>query len=398
MIPTGTLNESAYALINGAIVASGFSDVSTYYKTAFADYFSQPKWSEFFVEATPSIDNTYTQLIGEKYVPVMARYVSYDGEVPKISTDGFEVKSKDMPRMKQGFDINEKSNMELRKLQQEIRMVQARGVAADVDAIFSNFTVNVGKLLQGIHNQITYTALQILSTGKYTSTPQNNGGGLEGLEFDFGVPAANKLKCGQNLPGTKFAWSSASAYPIGDLQGLTKYAEDNFIDIAELCMNKATWYIIRDHATTRTNVAIQVTGGSVSDTNLTKYAVTDEQIMTYMVGLGIPPIRVIDDKFQVMQLNMTTRKMERKNLRGFADGVVVGRPAGAVGDLQWSLPDLSFGTVADPIYTSEGGKFSVQQVTDPKKKSQEYIAEFTGITVPSKIDQMLYLDITTAAD
>lgn len=95
------------------------------------------------------------------------------------------------------YDTNEKSMDELQKL------IQQMNAMPNYSQLLEQFIVNTAKLISGIHNQITYTGLQIFSTGKYTSTEVNNGGGLVGLEFDFQVPAANKKKAGFGTHGTK---------------------------------------------------------------------------------------------------------------------------------------------------------------------------------------------------
>ena len=389
--PTGTIDSSMYALLQGALASGGFDSMKVFFETAFADKFSQVRWTQLYDEAPGSVYKEYRQTIGEKSVPVIARYVAYDGDAPKISTDTIEVSSKNMPRMKLAYDTNEKSMDELQKL------IQQMNAMPNYSQLLEQFIVNTAKLISGIHNQITYTGLQIFSTGKYTSTEVNNGGGLVGLEFDFQVPADNKKKAGFGTYGTKYAWSSASAYPIGDLLDLMELGDANFTPVGVIRMNKSTWYTLKNHASTRSAVAIQITGGSVSDSNLTKYAVTDAQITMHLEGLGIAPIEVIDDIFTISAFDAATRGMKKKKLRGFADNVVVASPAGKVGELQWSFPNTSFGTAANPVYVTEGGKVKIKQLIDTAAETMSFEAEFTGIPVPNNVNDLLYLDISQAA-
>jgi len=388
--PTGSYDATTYALINGALSAYGYDNMQVFLDTAYADFFNQVKWTQFYDEAAPSLAGEYKQLRGDKSIPVMASIVSYDGEAPKITTDQIQISSGNLPRMKLGFDANEKSMLEMKKM-----MVNFQAVP-NFEILFNQFTLNVGKLLSGIHSLITFAGLQILSTGAYTTTVLNNGGGLQGLAFDFGVPVANKLKCGSGSYGTKYDWSSASAEPIGDLLDIQAFAKLNFINIGEFCMNDATWMIFKAHSKVRQAVAIKMTGGTLAAANYTLYPVTDSELRVYLEGLGMPPINVIDDVATVGVFDTATRTMKKRPLRGFANGVVVARPAGSFGELQWTYPDLSFATPSNPAYTSEGGKFAVFQETDSKKKSTEFIAEFTGIPVPSRIEDTIYLDITAA--
>lgn len=388
----GTLDSSTYALINGALMQNGFNNMKVFFDTAFADLYSQVRWTQLYDNIDGNYTGEYRQMIGSKTLPVMARYVAYDGEAPKISTDLVTVSGKDMPRMKLGFDNNEKSMLEFKKL------VQQMGATPPAQQIFNMFSKNATDLLTGLHNQISYTGLQILSTGKYTSTQENNGGGLVGLEFDFQVPEANKKKAGGfGSQGAKYAWSSSSADPIGDLLDIEAYAIANFIPIGVYNMNQATWLIFKNHPNVRSRVAIQLTQGGIESSNLTKYSVTDAQIMSYVEGLGIHPIEVIQDLFSLPVYDEATRSLKKSTIRGFADNVVVARPAGSFGELQWTFPDESYAAGSDYQFTTEGGKFLLTTITDAKKKSTETFVEFTGIPVPNRIDQTLYLDISQAA-
>ena len=389
---TGNLSSSTYSLINGALLASGFANMKVFFDTAFADLYSQVRWTQLYDSIDGNITGEYKQVIGTKTLPVMARYVAYDGEAPKIGTDLITVSSKDMPRMKLGFDSNEKSMLELKKI------IQQFNGTPPAQQIFNMFSKNAAELLTGLHNQISYTGLQILSTGKYTSTQANNGGGLVGLEFDFQVPAANKkLAGGFGSLGTKYAWSSSSADPIGDLLDIEAYAVANFIPIGVFSMNQATWLTFKMHPNVRARVAIQFTNGTIDSANLTKFSVTDAQIQTYIAGLGIHPIEVIQDLFSLPVYDEATRTLKKSTIRGFADNVVVARPAGSFGELQWTFPDESYAAGADYQFTTEGGKFLLTTITDAKKKATETFVEFTGIPVPNRIDHTLYLDISQAA-
>lgn len=387
----GTLDSSTYALINGALMQNGFNNMKVFFDTAFADLYSQVRWTQLYDSIDGNTTGEYRQMIGTKTLPVMARYVAYDGEAPKISTDLVTVSSKEMPRMKLGFDSNEKSMLEFKKL------IQQYGATPPAQQIFNMFSKNSADLLTGLHNQISYTGLQILSTGKYTSTQTNNGGGLVGLEFDFQVPAANKKAAGGfGSIGAKYPWSSSSADPIGDLLDIEAYAVANFLPIGVFNMNQATWLLFKNHPNVRSRVAIQF-NPSIDAANVPKYAVTDAQIASYVEGLGIHPIEVIQDLFSLPVYDTVTRSLKKSTIRGFADNVVVARPMGSFGELQWTFPDESYAAGADYQFTTEGGKFLLTTITDAKKKSTETFVEFTGIPVPNRIDQTLYLDISQAA-
>lgn len=390
-MPMPALSYTSYALLQNALAEFGFENLSTFYATAFADTYDQVKWKAVYSLGEGSISGTYTQIKSTKGLPVMARFVAFDGEAPKMANEGFTMSAGDMPHMKLGFDLNSKS-------MKETMLIAAMGAAVPLGPIFDKFTTDNAKMIGGVHSLINYAGFQIESTGAYTSTQVNNGGGVVGLNFDFGVPAAHKkLAGGYGSHGTKYAWSSDIANPIGDLQDMVKFADDNFIPAGVFRMNKGTWQTLRDHANTKKAVAIYLTGGSIASTNLTAYPVMEAQVRAYLSGLGLPPVEIVDEISAVEVYDTATRTMKRKQLHGFADNVVLLRPAGPVGTLQYQIPSLDFATPSDPAFVIENGLMRVSKYTEPKKESVEFVASATAIPVLDMPDYMLYLDISQAA-
>lgn len=381
MTQQGIESSSTRALIDGALAQFGFANMKAYFDTAYADTFSQVKWTQFYSEASPSLDGEIRQIIGSKSLPIMARYVAFDGDAPKLSNDSFSVTTQDMPRMKLGFDSNEKSMLQWRKI------VQQYGGTPPADLIFKAFSRDATDIMAGVHAQISYTGLQVLSTGQYLSTEDNNHGGIIGKLYDFGVPAGNKVKTGFGSHGAKYAWSSASAKPIGDLQDMIIKANLEFKKIAGFAMNQTTWDTFVNHPNVMSMVSLFITNGVSSNA----FVGVDDVNRFISTKLGFPPITVINDAFSLPHYDASTNKLVNSSIHGFADHMVVGMPAGTFGELQWSQPVLEFGD-----FTTEGGKFLVTEITDKKKKSTETWIEFTGFPVPTRIDSTYYLNTNEA--
>ena len=376
MIQQGMFSESSRALLTSSLASAGFENYKSFYDTVFADTFANVRWSQFFSEASPSMTSEIKQIIGSKSLPIMARIVAFDGGAPKISNDSFTVKSEDMPRFKLGMDSNEKKMEEWRRIE------QMYGGTPPFEQIVKAFSRSATDVMVGMHSAITYAALQIVSTGKYLSTDTNNHGGLVGVEYDFNVPAGNKVKCGFGTTGTKYAWSSASANPLGDLLDLYKKSKKEFKPIAGFGMSQDTYDLFVAHPNVKKEVSIYATNGLSNE----KF-INEADINAYIVsGLRIPPITVIDDAFSLPHYDEATNSLVNSNISGFADNVVVGLPAGTFGELQWAPPVADFGD-----FTIEGGKFLVTEITDKKAKSTEMWMEFTGFPVPTRIDKTYYL-------
>lgn len=392
-MPIPAVSYSSYDLINGALLSVGkMNSLADFYKDVFANKFDRVTWSTIFDKGAGSISEDYSQVKSEKGLPVIARIVAYDGEAPKISNEGLSISSNTMPRFKLGFDTNEMA------IREQLKIANLYGGTPAYNQIYEKFVVDNAKIIGGIHSAINHAAYQVESTGAFTTTSQNNGGGLIGLNFDFNVPAANKKKAGGfGSRGTKYAWSSSDANPIGDLQDMCEYAENNFIEFGVIRMNKSTWNVLKNHPNTIKLVAAKMVPG-VAATSLALWQITEGDLTMYLEGLGLPPVEVVDDYSSIEVYDEAQRKLVRKRLRGFADNTVLLRPSGSVGTLQWSLPTLDFATSTDPTYMVEDGLISVSKFTSPKNKSMEFVAEATCMPVLSYPDYMLYLDISQAAE
>jgi len=390
-MPAPALSYSSYALLNNALQEFGYENLSSFYNTAFADKFGGVKWRDTFALGDASISETYTQITTDKGLPVMAQYVSFDAEGPVIANEGFAMSSGDMPVMKLGFNFNDKSMKETEKILQ-------LGGQVPLQPVFDKFLVNNAKIIGGIHSLINYTAYQVESTGAFTTTVQNNTGGIRGLQFDFQIPAINKKKAGgYGSNGTKYVWSVSGANPIGDLRDMYKYSVDNLIPVDVFRMNKATWELLLNHATTKVAVNTYLYP-TIASGNISSIPMMPEVVKQYIVNLGLPPIEVVEDVSLVEVYDPATAKMVRKSMRGFADNTVVLRQAGLIGTLQWSMPSLAFATAANPAFLTENGMMRVAQYIDSRAEAMKFEAKFIGIPVLENPEFMLYLDTATAAD
>lgn len=395
-LPSTAQTSAFYQLISGAMAASdrAYGSIDEFFRSEFNNYFTGAQWRSILGVAEENMSGNYTQMIGKINMPVMASYVARDGEAPLISGEGFELSTKTMPTMKLAYAYNDKS------IRDQARFLN--NGSPDFGRVFRSFLKDSTELIAGIHTQLSYTALQIESTGKYLSTQSNNGGGLRGLLFDFQVPAANKKNAGgYGTKGVKKVWTDTTAYPIGDLQDMVQYADDNMTmntASAVFRMNKKQWNLLINHPTTKAAVQIQVTNGAIDNSNIGKFAVTEAQIKAYLSGLGLPPVEIVNWNAIHQALNVDTQKIDKSPLSAFADDTVLLRPAGNFGELQWQAPTTLFATSANPKYVTDGGMIGVQQIINSESESMKFTADFTGIAVPKDVTSMLYLTTNVAAE
>lgn len=393
VMPIQNLPINSIKLINAALMeVGGFGSIKEFYDTAFVDTFGNIQWRQMYSEAPPTIEETYVQIKSKRGMPIMASYVAFDAEAPKIPTGSITATVGDMPRMKLSMDFNEKS------LRDSLKIINHYGGRGNLQAIFDEFMKGNADLIYGLHSQINYSGLQIESTGKLVTTKINNGGGLEGLEFDFGVPKSNTRKAGgYGDKGKKKAWTDPDAFPIGDILDMLQYARNKLIPYGVIRMNEQTWDQLVNHPSTRASIAINSTMGQANEGNIQQLIFDDDTVMSYLRRIFKVPIEVVKTLAAVRAYDPKTRKVDILNIRAFAENTVVLRPAGIIGTLQSSLPTLDFATESNPVYTTEGGKFAIFQETYSKEKAMEFTAEFTGIPVLDIPDHMLYLNTAEAA-
>lgn len=394
-----TNQSDFYRLLQGALQQSNgrYENLDVFFRDEFNENaFPNAKWKELFSVAEENENGEYTQMIGVNTYPVMASYTAFDAEGQLISNDGFKLSSKTMPRMKLASNFNEKSFRDGQK-------IMKLGGNPELQRVFKSFNKDASDLIAGCEVLRSFTALQVESTGKYVSTEKNNGGGLVGLTFDFleHAPVDNRRKAGGfGAKGKKFKWSDPKAYPLGDLVDMHKYYTKNlkvpFKGVFR--MSDTTSDLLLEHPTTIQEVTIWKTGGMVSAENLGRVTVTTEDINEYMTTrLKLPKISVEDWHALYQCLDPKTQAIKKTPLQAFEDNVVLLRPEGLVGDLQWQAPTTLFATNANPMYLADGGKIGVQQEIFSGRKAMQFTAEATGITVPRNVDYFLYLDTNNAS-
>ena len=396
-LPQGIQSANFYDLINFALLQKGYNSIADFIREAPNYWFDDEAWKELFPMAPyENAERTFMQKIGDTYTPVMATYLAEDAETPLISNEGFEMRTNEIPRMGQGFLFNSKSYDDARKLNRV-------GVEAVVSSAYDAFSLDVMKLLRGIHSQRTFTSLQIESKGSYITTKQNNNGGIQGFKIDMNPLAANRKGAGGfGTKGVKAVYTDPNANPIGDLQDMFEYGWRNRIISADpsrsvFRMADATWETIKNHPNTRKAVAMWKVGYLVSAENLAGVNVTDADLKAYLSSLNLPAVSISKTYGFYEKVNKDTQKIEKASMSAFEENTVVLRPAGAMGQMQWARVSNLFATADVPMYYTDGGAIAIQEDKNARAKGIKFSAETLCVPVPTAIERVLYLNTAEAA-
>lgn len=397
ILPQGIQDANFYELIKYALLQKGYPSIADFIRVAPNYWFDEQVWKELFpMEEYENPTRAFEQRIGDAYVPVMAVYLADDAETPLITNSGAERVTGEIPRMGHGFLFGSKSYEDARKL------VRA-GVDAVVNSAYNAFSLDVMKLIQGIHAKRSYTALQVESQGYYLATKQNNAGGLDNFRINMNPVAENKRAAGGfGSRGVKSAYSSTDANPIGDLQDMFEYGWRNNLLSPDRTksvtrMSDTQWEALKNHASVKKAVAMWKTGYLAGVDNLGLVNVTDGDLNNYLASLNIPAVSVSKEYGFREKLNKDTQKIEKVAAPAFAENTIVMRPAGAMGKTQWSKVSNIFATSDVPMYYTEGGAIAIQEDTNARSKGKKFSVESLCVPVPTAIERVLYLNTAEAA-
>lgn len=375
-----------------ALGLGGAKDYQEFVDTMFADKYNAPQTEGFDWDPMIQIDFTYEQLQAELGVYAMATFVDIDSPGGTHSPTTATVSRGKIPRFKHQYVIDEKIIREQMILAQRFGNVTPAMREQLARVLFNN----TDKLIGGNYNTLTYMRHQAVSTGAFAITSTNNPAGIQNLTFSFGVPAANQQKAGGfGSNGTKYAWSSSSANPIGDLMDMVQYADDNLIPYGMFEMSKLLWNTFRSHENVKKAVATGI-NLNADLTNIGSMIFTDEVIKAYLRGIGLPEIVIIDSLVLAEKYNPATRSVDYTQIRPFDQVKVVLRPAGQIGTIKAVEPIV----LQDPsarIAMFDGGRTKLTQRFDSKNVVQTIESELTALCVPSAPKYLLQLKTDEAA-
>ena len=393
---SGLYSTEFYQLLEGSLLARGYASLEEWIAEQPNYWFDEEAWKSLYTLAPfENPARTFEQKIGERSVPIMATYLSDEAEGPLLPTGGVSKKTGEIPRMGRGvaFDIDAYEKMQMLARQG----VDVRG------PYYDQFVKDTMNLVQSIHSQRSFTGFQVESKGSYVTTKATSNGGIVGYEINLNPVAENRKKCGGfGLEGfnhgTKNAWSSSSAKPLGDLEDMFNYGWRKRIiprdpNASVFRMSASEWELLKGHASTKATIAFWKYGPTTG--SLAEYVVTDADLRNYVADSGLPKIEVVSYYGFGTLLNPKTKKLEEVETEAFDSNTVVLRPAGKFGEIQWKRANNILATADSPIMYTEGGSMAICE--DRGKKGLTFQIESICLPVPKAIQTVLYLTTNEAA-
>ncbi|MCQ2141688.1 MAG: major capsid protein [Bacteroidales bacterium] len=331
------------------------------------------------------LDFTYEQVQKELGINVMAQYTDPDSPPIPTGTEGFSLSTGKVPRMKMVEYWNEDKYRKMLIAEQRFGSGSDRVVDAAVKALFNT----TDKLIGAHTNSLTYQRHQIVSTGKFTLTPDNNPYGIAGLTFASHVPSENSQII---TTANKKWWTNKSkttegsaADPIDDLQKMVKKARKKGVR-GHFELNDAYMDAILGHSKVTSALGIYFfpMGDAAVIGSAAAIRPRTEKISALAAIVGAN-FKTFDHQSAVEKFD--NGSLKRETFDAFESDVIVFVPDGNLGEIVTVEP-ISMGGTAASFY---GGRLLLTVDVDYTKKCQTYLTEMTSLVVPTVPQYFWYL-------
>lgn len=379
-----TFDVQVYDLLSRAGISDGRQ------LQAFIDNQVMQKYNElnipgFAFAADMQLDFGYEQIQRDFALNIMASYVDLDSPATPNATKGAAVARGRVPRMKKVEYYNED------KIRKMLILEQRFGANSDNvrAAAYADLFIALDNLVGGHVNSLSYQRHQIVSTGKFTLTAENNPDGLKNLTFASHVPSNNW----NTLSGTKRWWTDAdktsegsASNPIEDMKqmvedarrkGVRGHFEVNYNFLTKILAHSKVVATIGINALPAADATAQAAYAGILGRDRKK------AVLAELVGAPI-----VEHDHMVATQKVTKGVVEPILVDSFASDVVVFVPDGSLGEIITVEPiAIAGGTYANFL----GGRGLVTIQADYQKKVQSYNTEMTSLVVPSIAQHFYYL-------
>lgn len=385
-----TYTPQFYDLLSRALGASDSAHLQGFLDEVMAEKYNALQLDGFSFNPDMQLDFTYEQIQAEIGLNVMASYVDVDSPAIPIGTEGPQLSTGRIPRMKMVEYLNED------KIRKMLIAEQRFGAASDRvrQSAVSNLFVTLDRLIGGHTNSLTYQRHQMVSAGKLTLTDVNNPNGITDVTFSAKVPKENVT----TLSGTNRWWTSVSegtyssegtsCNPVADLKKIVRTARNRGVrghfEVETTFMDQ-----VLGHSKILSAIAAQVlpladaTVGSAYVANMADSA--KDAALAAIVGA---PFVRMDSIVTTQKWDKTQKRLTSQTFNAFDGNVLVFVPDGSLGEVLTVEPITVQGGVYGGFYD---GRLLLTVGVDPVKKCQSYNTEMTSLVVPDKPQYMWYI-------
>lgn len=281
--------------------------------------FSKMYTDEWFTYNTPQMSLTADAVVGKYNIRFMATLVGNESPTPLRRTDGFDVWTKEIPRVGHTFPMYARDYRKLMEVYENPHLSEQ----AKVKQIEKTLQHDVQDAYLGCKDVMDFIVLKSLSNwGVAQFEPEINNPGGRVYEVDYSMPESNKLVSAVN-------WITANTKagklnPILFLSAICTDLRERGIEPGEILMSQGLYSWLRMDESTR----LMAHGSDKK-----AMVVTKSELESLLEENEIPKITVIKRKMAV-DFDGKTKKINPWN-----DNFIAIKPAGTIGEIQPAIED-----------------------------------------------------------
>ena len=347
------------------------------------EFYNKLDISGFPFSPDQQIDFGFEQISKEYGMNAMATWTDVDSPGTPVSLDSHILQTGKIPRQKKYAAFSE---TDYRKMAQRALVTGSRLELAQDALLETN-----KKLIDSHTNSNTYMRHQMVSTGGFELTADNNAGGVSGVVFSASIPEGNKIKkTGTAVWFTTGTTEGSKSDPVKDLLELAEKAKGTsyHFEVDALTLKKTL-----SHSKVLQRIGYSVSPAMSDDTIAQNIGANllDSQRKERLESIIGFPIVAIDSESRVEKFNKKENKIDRVDIRSFNEDSWALIPNGNIGETL-SVAPLKVGG-AENFASYYGGRLLLTYEFIPRKKEQIIESEMSTLVVPTTPNYMYMLKI-----
>lgn len=310
----------------------------------------------WFTYNTPQMSLTAEAVVGKYNVRFMATLIGDESPTPLRRSDGFDVWTKEIPRVGHKFPMTARDYRKLMEVYENPRISEAQ----KVKQIEKTLTHDMQDAYLGCKDVMDFIALMAFSNwGVAQFTPTVNNPGGRAYEVDYTMPAENKLVAAKNWNDANI--TSQVINPILVLAQICSDLRARGVEPGEILMDQTLYTWLRTNEATR----LLVHGKDKSAQTVSKSQFTD-----LLAENEIPAITVVTRR-------MATNPDGKRNLiNPWNSNFVAIKPAGVIGEIQPAIEDSELMEEENVDYMNAGNGIRIAKWRTGESTGQ-VAAEYT---------------------
>ena len=347
------------------------------------EFYNKLDISGFPFSPDQQIDFGFEQISKEYGMNAMATWTDVDSPGTPVSLDSHILQTGKIPRQMKYAAFSE---TDYRKMAQRALVTGSRLELAQDALLETN-----KKLIDSHTNSNTYMRHQMVSTGAFELTVDNNAGGVTGTIFSASIPDSNKVtKATTERWFTTGTTEGSTSDPVKDLMELASKAKGTayHFEVDALTLKKTLSHtkVLQKIGYSVSPLATDASTAQSIGTNL-----LDNQRKERLEAIIGFPIVAIDSESRVEKFNKKENKIERVDIRSFNEDSWALIPNGNIGETL-SVAPLRVGG-AENFASYYGGRLLLTYEFIPRKKEQIIESEMSTLVVPTTPNYMYILKI-----